>query len=143
AVVTSLVAPILLKWGVARWEPPEEEADRLERESLLSDAEILGATRILLPTRGGQNSVYAARLLSAVFPEAEVTVLTVEVSRALGLGRLFRRDRGDSTDPQEVIDALGGTPSRPVERVASDPAEAILEESRLGYDLLVVGASPE
>lgn len=143
AVVTSLLAPILLKWGVARWEPPEEEADRLERESLLSDAEILGATRILLPTRGGQNSVYAARLLAAVFPEAEVTVLTVKVSRALGLGRLFRRDPGDSTDPQEVIDALGETPSRPVERVASDPAEAILEESRLGYDLLVVGASPE
>lgn len=143
AVVTSLVAPILLKWAVARWEPPEEEADRLERESLLSDAELLGASRILLPTRGGLNSVYAARLVAAVFPEAEVTVLTVEVARGRGLLRLFRRNRGDSTDPDEVLEALGDTPARPVNRIASDPAEAILEESHLGYDLLVVGASPE
>ncbi|HEX2153365.1 MAG TPA: cation:proton antiporter [Acidimicrobiia bacterium] len=141
AVVTSLLAPILLKWTMARWEPPEEEADRLERESLVSDSEILGATRILLPTRGGLNSAYAARLVAAVFPEAEVTVFTVEVPEG-GIMRYFRR-LGEASDPTDVLEALGDTPSRIVNEVDADPAEAILAESRLGYDLLVVGASPE
>lgn len=141
AVVTSLLAPILLKWAVDRWEPPTEEADRLERESLVSTSEILGADRILLPTRGGLNSVYAARLISAVFPGSEVTVLTVEVPRGRGLLRFFRRQWGEATDPGDVIEALGDTRSRTTHRVDADPAEAILAESRLGYDLLVVGAS--
>ncbi len=141
AVVTSLLAPILLRWAVARWEPPAEEADRLEQESLRSDAEILGAKRILLPTRGGLNSIYAARLVAAVFPEAEVTVLTIEVPRGRFLSRMFRRRRGGSADPGEIVETLGDTPSRSLHRVATDPAEAILEESRLGYDLLIVGAS--
>jgi Kef-type K+ transport system membrane component KefB len=142
AVITSLTAPIMLKWAVARWEPPAEEAERLERESLREAAEILGATRILLPTRGGLNSVYAARLVAAVFPDAEVTVFTVEVTRGRGLARLFRKT-DNATDPSDVVEALGETPSRAVNKVSSDPAGAILAESRLGYDLLVVGASRE
>lgn len=143
AVITSLVAPVMLKWAVARWEPPREEAERLERESLREDAELLGASRILLPTRGGLNSIYAARLVASVFPEAEVTVFTVEVPRSRGLRALLRSGRGDAAHPDEVLEALGETRSRTVHKVASDPAEAILVESRLGYDLLVVGASRE
>lgn len=142
AVVTSLLAPILLRWAVGRWEPPTEEADRLERESLVSASEILGAGRILLPTRGGPDSAYAARLVSAVFPDAEVTVLAVEVPRGRGLLRFLRR-AGPTSDPDEVIEALGDTRSRTVQKVDPHPAEAILAESRLGYDLLVVGASHE
>ena len=146
AVVTSLLAPILLQWAVARWEPPAEEADRLERESLVSTAEILGTGRILLPTRGGLNSEYAARLVAAVFPDAEVTVFTVEVPAVRGWKRLLlRRGMGGAAvaDPSGVIAALGEVTTRTVEKVDPDPAEAILRESRLGYDLLVVGASPE
>ncbi|MGH8911017.1 MAG: cation:proton antiporter [Acidimicrobiia bacterium] len=140
AVVTSLTAPVLIKWAVGRWDPPEEEADRLELESLRDEAEILGTNRILLPTRGGLNSVYAARLVAAVFPDAEVTVFTVEVEKR-GPWRWMRRTNGDSADPDAIVAALGDTPSRAVHSVAADPAEAILAESRLGYDLLVVGAS--
>jgi len=141
AVVTSLAAPVMLKWAIGRYDPPAEEASRLERESLKEEAELLGASRILLPTRGGANSVYAARLIAAVFPDAEVTVLTVEVEQGR-LWRLWRR-RGTAADPADVVEALGETRSRMVKEVAADPAEAILAESRLGYDLLVVGASKE
>jgi Kef-type K+ transport system membrane component KefB len=143
AVITSLIAPIMLKWAVSRWEPEAEEAERLERESLRDQAELLGVRRILLPTRGGLNTVFAARLIAGVFPSAEVTVLTVEVPRGRVLRRILGRRAAGETDPSAVIDALGETPSRHVDRRAHDPAEAILHESRLGYDLLVVGASGE
>jgi nucleotide-binding universal stress UspA family protein len=141
AVVTSLIAPAMLKWAVARWEPHDEEADRLERESLRDEAEILGATRILLPTRGGLNTVYAARLVAAVFPRAEVTVLTIEIPSPRGPRRYLRRRTGSAADPSPVLEALGETSSRTVSTVATDPAAAIIAESRLGYDLLVVGGS--
>jgi Kef-type K+ transport system membrane component KefB len=141
AVVTSLMAPALLRWAVGRWEPPAEEAGRLERESLLDTAEILGTTRILLPTRGGVNSIYAARLVSSVFDGAEVTVLAIDVPRQRGPRRWMRRSDGSASDPQPVVDALGETPARVVKRIGNDPAEIITAESKLGYDMLVMGAS--
>jgi Kef-type K+ transport system membrane component KefB/nucleotide-binding universal stress UspA family protein len=142
AVITSLMAPVMLTWAVGRWDPAPEEADRLERESLRENAEILGASRILLPTRGGLNSVYAARLVAAVFPDAEVTVFTVEVPERRGWVKWARRgNHTNSADPESIVAALGDTRSRVVEKVNPDPAEAILAESRLGYDLLVVGAT--
>jgi Kef-type K+ transport system membrane component KefB/nucleotide-binding universal stress UspA family protein len=143
AVVTSLMAPAMLKWAVARWEPPTEEAERLERESLLDTAEILATSRILLPTRGGQNIKHAARLVAAVFPNAEVTVMTVEVPRGRGLFRLTRRRSASAAEREEVKEVLGEVSVREVHKVAADPAEAIVRESRLGYDLLVIGASRE
>jgi Kef-type K+ transport system membrane component KefB/nucleotide-binding universal stress UspA family protein len=141
AVITSLIAPIMLKWAVGRWDPPREEADRLQRESLRGGAEILGATRILLPTRGGINSIYAARLVGAVFPDAEVTVVTIKIpeTRRLRWRRWSRA--GSALTPDPVIEALGEGSSRLIQRVGIDPASAIIEESRLGYDLLVVGAT--
>ncbi len=141
AVVTSLTAPMLLRWAVGRWEPQPEEADRLERESLLDTAEILGTTRILFPTRGGVNSIYAARLISSVFEDAEITLLAIEVPRQRGPRRWMHRADGAASDPQPVVDALGETATRVVKRVGSDPASIITEESRLGYDMVVMGAS--
>jgi Kef-type K+ transport system membrane component KefB len=141
AVVTSLIAPLLLKWAVGRWEPPAEETSRLQRESLRDEAEVLGASRVLLPTRGGTNTIYAARLVAAVFPDAEVTVLTVEIPQKRGPGRWLRRRVGSASNPDAVIEAMGSTSSRIVAKVAGDPGAAIIAESRLGYDLLVVGAS--
>lgn len=141
AVVTSLMAPILLRWAVGRWEPPAEEAGRLEREALMDTAEILGTTRILLPSRGGKNSIYAARLISSVFDDAEVTVLAIDVPLQKGPRSWLRRSVGSASDPQPVLEALGETPGRIVKRVGNDPAGIINEESKLGYDMLVMGAS--
>jgi Kef-type K+ transport system membrane component KefB len=141
AVITSLGAPPLLKWAVGRWEPQAEEADRLERESLRLDSQILGASRVLLPTRGGMNSIYAARLVAAVFPDAEITVMAVEIPQARGPRWLLHRRVGSASDPDPVVAATGTASSRVIKKVANDPAAAIIGESRLGYDLLVVGAS--
>jgi nucleotide-binding universal stress UspA family protein len=142
AVITSLAAPMMLRWAVARWDPPAEEADRLERESLKEESEILGVSRVLLPTRGGSNSIYAARIAASVFPDAEVTVLVIDLPEPRSGWRRRRHvSDGSRADPSEVLEALGGVSVRVIEKNADDPAEAIVDESRLGYDLLVMGAS--
>ena len=137
AIVTSLVAPQLLKLVVRGWEVPADEAARLEREELKESSEILGARRVLIPTRGGENSRYAASLIAAVLPDAEVTVLVVDRARAGPFG-LFRSVEPSEVDPSEVVAEF--TEARVIRRAARNPAEAIAGEAALGYDLVVLGA---
>lgn len=139
AVVTSVVAPQLLKLVVRGWDTPEEEAQRLEEEEVKESSEILKSRRILIPTRGGANSRYAAQLIKAVFPEAEMTVLVVDLAKP-GLFRRFRRRvEGEPGDPHDVLELL--PEARTIRRLARDPAAAIAREAALGYDLVVMGAT--
>jgi len=135
AILTSLLAPTLVSRAVAGLEPSPEEARRLERESLHRDSELLGTTRILLPSRGGANSRYAAEVAMAVFDGAEITTLGVEVAPTRRRG-----DGGGLGDLRPILDLLGDG-ARHTRRRTDDPATGILDESRLGYDLLVLGAS--
>lgn len=139
AIVTSVVSPQLLRSVVRGWEIPEEEAQRLEVEELRDSSEILGSKRILIPTRGGPNITYAAKLIGAIFPDAEVTVLVVDAARTGFLWRMLRRIEGDAGDPSKVLEQL--PQARVVRRLARDPATAIAAESNLGYDLVVMGAT--
>lgn len=139
AIVTSVVAPQLLKLVVRGWEIPSDEAQRLEQEELKETSEILGSKRILLPTRGGANSRYAAHLIAGVFPDAEVTVLAIDLAKPGFWRGLFGTVDGKEADTAEVVAEL--PEARTTRRVARDPAAAIAREAALGYDLLVLGAT--
>ncbi len=139
AIVTSVVSPQLLRSVVRGWEIPAEEAQRLEVEELRDASEILGSRRILIPTRGGPNITYAARLVAAVFPDADVSVLVVDAAKGGWFRSLFRRIDGAPGDPSTVLEII--PEARSVRRVANDPASAIAKESALGYDLVVMGAT--
>ncbi len=141
AIATSVISPLLLKAVVRDWETPPEEQERLEREELLAASEILSSRRVLLPTRGGVNSRYAAEVIARVFENPEISVLTVEVVRSRWQRLL--RGGGTADSPAEVIEALEGVNVREVSRRAKDPADAIVAEARLGYDLLLLGATSD
>ena len=141
AIVTSLIAPIMLRIAVRGMEAAEEEQSRLRSEAIRSRAQLLGSQRILLPTRGGANSVYAAHQLKALFPHAEVTVLTV-ADQPVGWGkRLLGSPVEEDAGPDEVMRALGSDQHRLIRKRRADPVEVILNEASLGYDLVVLGAT--
>ncbi len=134
AMLTALATPPLLRMALRRVVPPAAEAERLEREQLLSESVIANVDRALVPTRGGSNSELAAQTLDLVLqPEASVTVLTVHAPE---------------NDPavcgcEAALDSaavhLGG---RDIERrraVAATPSDAVLKEAGLGYGLLTLG----
>ena len=139
-IVTSLIAPIMLRVAVRGMEAGEEEQARLESEAIRSQAQILGSKRLLLPTRGGANSVYAAHQLKVLFPDAEVTVLTVADRPSGWRKRLLGDSVEEDAGPGEVIRTLGPDRCRLIRR-RTDPAEAILREAALGYDMVVLGAT--
>ena len=140
AIVTSLLAPVLLKVSVRGMEAEGEEKARLESEAIRSQAHILGSQRILLPTRGGANSVFAASQIGRLFRDAEVTVLEVSGSSGGWWKRLIGKEVEVETGPEAAIRALESEEHRLIRRRARDPADAILREADLGYDLVVLGA---
>ncbi len=140
AIVTSLIAPVMLKWTVRGMEADEEERIRLESEAIRSQSQILGSRRILLPTRGGANSVYAASQISRLFKGAELTVLVVSGSSKGWWRRLVGKEVEQEAGPEAAMKALEGEECRLIRRRGRDPADAILREATLGYDLVVLGA---
>lgn len=141
AIVTSLIAPVLLKLAVRGMEAGEEEQSRLESEAIRSQAHILGSQRILLPTRGGANTVYAATQLNHLFPDAEITVLAVASDNRNWWKRILGSPVAQDQGPEAVMKLLGAERHRLIRRKQRDPAEAILREAALGYDLVVLGAT--
>ena len=134
AVATSMAAPPMLRPVLRRLHAAPEEAERLQQEELLAGSVIASARSALLPTRGGLNSVLAARVLDALLqPTAQVTILSV-------------RERGQTVMPdlEGVRQVLKNrTTDLRIETRKEDPAAAILKEAELGHRLLTLGLNDD
>lgn len=74
AIVTSLMAPPLLRFTIPRLEMSATERDRLEREARLAESFLGQMTTVLLPTRCSVDSQHAARLLGHMTRDTEIDV---------------------------------------------------------------------
>ena len=153
AVVTSFLAPLLLRLVVSRLPLSEEERRRMTdgtRPRLLPASQ----PRILVPTAGGGNAMSAFALAAPLVIERKgtLTALYIErVRRDNPVGRWLRGSgrnlagRGLDAHLAAVAARLGDERRRlAVRRVQSDePAAAVLAESGRDYDLLLIGAAPQ
>lgn len=131
AIVTSVMAPPLLRLVVRGWRGEPEEVERLEHEEALERNLLIRPGRLMLASRGGPSSVAAARVLHAAWPAAApVSVLTVEPS--------------DDADLRPVLQALDG---REVEVrtfvQGADVSRAVVDEAKLGYSVVGLGANDD
>jgi Kef-type K+ transport system membrane component KefB len=126
AIVTSVMAPPLLRLLVRGWAGTPEEVARLKREEQLAANVLLKSGRVLLPTRGGPASRYVAAIVGSGFPrEAPVTLMVVG-------------DDAKTTDVTEVVELLGDRQVEQV-RLGGDPSASLVERSLLGFDVVAVG----
>jgi Kef-type K+ transport system membrane component KefB len=131
AIVTSMMAPPLLRLVIRDWPGSDEEQARLAQERQLGGNVLVRAGRVLLPSHGGPNSVLAARLVDFAWPDdAEVTILAA--------GRDV-----PSEDLARVNAALEGRAKRVQHEPGKEPLAAILEQASLGYGAVAVGATDE
>jgi Kef-type K+ transport system membrane component KefB len=131
AIVTSMMAPPLLRWVLRDWQGSEEEQARLARERQLGGNALVRDTRVLLPSHGGPNSVLAARVVDLAWPRrTEVTVLSA----------------GSDVPEQDLARVTHVLESRPHthhHEPSKDPLRAILDHAALGYGAIAVGATDE
>ena len=138
ALATSMAAPALLRPVLRRLTAAPEEAERLHREETLERSVVASASHVLVPSRGGLNSLAAAQLLDlSLQPEAVVTVLSVATEAG-----------GEAEIREHTVDEIARTAfgDREVHQrrhVAADPAADVLREAALGYDLMVLGLTDE
>ncbi|HUG86126.1 MAG TPA: cation:proton antiporter [Euzebya sp.] len=149
AIVTSLMAPPILRFTIPRVPYTDAERERLAREAS-SRVSLLGNVhRVLLPTRGGTNSQLTAQLLQrmAVGSSFEVTIMQVATPEvaALPAGDAGGSDSADLRFTR-VEGQLGLRKDR-LHRLQRDMgpgglSQTVLDEARRGgYDLIAIGAT--
>ncbi|MFW5918431.1 MAG: cation:proton antiporter, partial [Haloferacaceae archaeon] len=122
AIVTSLMAPPLLRITIPRLEMSEQERRRLEREQQQAESFLGQMTTVLQPTRCSVDSQYAAQLLGHMTRDTEIDVTAMflqpgesgksvgPVERIRGLLVGFPRFRRQKPVPAESTEADDPTP---------------------------------
>ncbi|HEY5890226.1 MAG TPA: cation:proton antiporter [Acidimicrobiia bacterium] len=135
AIVTSLMAPVALRYTTSRIVLGDEEEKRLRREASMKDSFVGEIRRILVPVRGGPEPVgftrgMQATILKRISKNQEMAITLFAASPT--------QERQETARYLSKIESLFGRDvvSRVV--VSDDPVAAILEEAK-GYDLMVLG----
>ncbi len=149
AIVTSLMAPPLLRWTLSKVVMGEEEAQRLQQEEHESQSFIKQVQRVLIPTSGGANVQFAAQLVGylAEQNELEVTALYA-TSDKKPIHKSAATAKDDAADSAlKSVAAAMQLPNTSALKTKTESgrnkAEVILNEARKGYDLIVMGASEQ
>lgn len=122
AIVTSLIAPPLLRHSLGRIEPSADEANRLEREELERQSFLGGVIRVLLPTRCSVDSQLAAQLIGHVARNRAIEITSMYVDTAgtepsgTSLVRRAKRAIGGLGGPDAIQDGGRAETERTIER---------------------------
>jgi nucleotide-binding universal stress UspA family protein len=133
AVTTSLLAPPMVRFCVARFPADPDESRRLARESA-ERAGFAPPRRVLMPVRGRDEVApvhrVAADIIDRVGDRPSVTILSVT----------DRESRASAEAFQGRLSKLFS--ARPTSRlvIGEDPVREILEVAAADFDLLVLGA---
>jgi Kef-type K+ transport system membrane component KefB/nucleotide-binding universal stress UspA family protein len=149
AVVTSFMAPLLLRWAARHLPLHDDERRRLEddrRGTLLPSTSL----RVLVPTAGGANALAAIRLAAPLVdrPHGQLTALYVSTQGGAARAGLWRRrpslaGRGLEEHFRRAAALVGGGRLSTKETSATDVAEAVLREASRDYDLVFLGSAPD
>lgn len=140
AMVTSLLAPSALRWTLSKVVPSDEELKRLEMEERKAASALAELHRVLLPVRvrpEGHGSTKVQRAKALLY-----RMLTAESELSLTLLSVVRP--GEKAAAAAYLDEVselfsGEVVKRVVE--SEDPAQAILDEAKKDYQMLVLGAT--
>jgi Kef-type K+ transport system membrane component KefB len=136
AVVTSVAAPVALRYCLARVEPGAEEETRLANEDARKGSFVAGLRRVLVPVRPrigqvGTQTIQAV-LVARLGETNDISTTLLAISDAAD-----RVIAGEYLDRLRTVFSNQGTTSRIVS--GHDPVQAILKEAEADYDLLVIG----
>ncbi|MGY3137063.1 nucleotide-binding universal stress UspA family protein [Bradyrhizobium sp. USDA 4501] len=143
AILTTMAMPPMLRSALARLPLGRDEKERLEREEYEQRGFVANLERLLLAVDESSNATFAAHLAGG--RGLPITVLHVGAN-----ANLQEKNRADEESPEAAVinaakasaeaDADGGGNVDVISRAREETAaEAIAEEAKKGFDLLVVG----
>ncbi|MEH2466406.1 cation:proton antiporter domain-containing protein [Nostoc sp.] len=152
AIVTSLMAPPLLRWTLSKVVMSEEEARRLEQEEQDSHSFIKQIQRVLIPTSGGPNIQLAAQLVGHMAHQNSIEVTSLYALSDKQPQKKARRaaTQVKDTAAEQALASVAEEMQLPADTILQaktesgrSKAEVILNEANKNYDLIVLGASEQ
>ncbi len=132
AIVTSLMAPPLLRWTLSHVHPTDEEQRRLEHEHRRRESFLGNLKRVLVPVVEGGHAQIAAKLVGLLVRGEGVEVTSLQLD---GDGSRAGSEQLDELVRTELDDV------RTIRRSAQEQrSDVIITEAHKGYDLLVLAA---
>ncbi len=140
AVVTSVMAPFMLRWTLSNVKIEDAETKRLEMEEQLKDNILNRVHRVLLPVRTREISqstpvkLIEARILERLGRKTDLSITLFTIASEV-----------TKTASTQYLSKLSGFFAQlPVTKkiiISSNPLESILDEVKKDYDLLILGAT--
>lgn len=143
AMATSLMAPSALRWVLDRVEIGQEEEERLKKEELEAESLVAGIHRVLLPVRFREDKLdelgfhsVESQILEVLGSKSELSLTLMSVARDENRSKCenFLKKLSRVFNQKEIV-----TKVVEEDRVG----EAILDEAKKDYDLLVLGATEQ
>ena len=140
AIVTSVMAPFMLRWTLSHVKLKAAELKRLEMEEHLKDNILNKVNRVLLPVRTRETSksipskLIEARILERLGRKTDlnVTLFTISSEENKSLSTQYLNLLGEFFTKLTVNKKV---------LVSTKAIESILDEVKKDYDLLIVGAT--
>jgi len=136
AIVTSLMAPVALRYTIARVDLGDEEQARLRKEAALSSSFLGQVRRVLIPVRPspdvGHTRELQVSILNRLASLQDMTVTLIAV-----VPQEERTEASRHLTDLESLFEVAQVRSRVV--TGSDPVQRILGEAERDYDLMVLG----
>lgn len=138
AIITSIMAPPMLRFALARVEIGQEEKERLEQERAAAHSFVANLRRVLLPSRGGPNVQQAALLLGNLSHQhaVEISILSVQLPGQTATEQ-------PAVAVQTELQRTRGPQPKTIQRKGKSVLDVILKEAEKGFDLVAMGATGE
>jgi len=156
AVVTTMAMPPMLRWSLSRVPLRPDEQVRLEREAFEAEGFVTNMERLLAAVDENANGRFASRLAGLIAGSRRIPVTILRVAPEVAPRPERTRAPALPAQVEAVAKATAETakPDNPEPDVAPAPVditmrseekpfeEAVADEAKKGYDLLVIGVEP-
>jgi Kef-type K+ transport system membrane component KefB/nucleotide-binding universal stress UspA family protein len=149
AVVTTMAMPPMLRWSLARVPMRPDEEKRLEREAFEAEGFVTNMERLLAAVDENANGRFASRVAGLIAGARRIpmTILRIEPEpkpgRAPAQVEAVAKATAETAKPDNPEPDIAPAPVDITTRSQDKPAaEAVAEEAKKGYDLLVIGVEP-
>lgn len=131
SLFTTAVSPGLMKWTLGKVKFSDEENQRIAKQERLSRTILRSVRRVLWPTSGRLRNQFIGKLLNSIGEKQVLETVLLWVTQSAGDGEKPFNRFANVLDRKHI-----GV----LQRIAhsSAPAEAIIDEAKRGYDLIVM-----